>query len=249
MTGRLFEIREFTLHDGPGVRTTVFLKGCPLRCAWCHNPEGQRFECETMRRRDGESVPCGEDWESGALARELLRNADIFEQSGGGVTFSGGEPLAQAAFVAEVADLLAAGGVRSALETSGHAPEADYRAVVSRMAFVYQDLKHHDADAFRRWCGGDLALVLRNLAWLRSAGIPYIVRVPCIPGVNDTPVDREALLRLAGSSPAMQGVEFLPYNAAAPAKYAMLGRAYPLGQALFQVASSKLQVTSPESEV
>ena len=228
MTGRLFEIREFTLHDGPGVRTTVFLKGCPLRCAWCHNPEGQRFERETMRRRDGESVPCGEDWDSGALAKELLRNADIFTQSGGGVTFSGGEPLAQAAFVAEVADLLTAGGVRSALETSGHAPEADYRAVVSRMAFVYQDLKHHDAEAFRRWCGGDLALVLRNLAWLRGAGIPYIVRVPCIPGVNDTPADREALLRLAGSSPTMQGVEFLPYNAAAPAKYAMLGRAYPL---------------------
>ena len=231
MTGRLFEIREFTLHDGPGVRTTVFLKGCPLRCAWCHNPEGQRFERETMRRRDGESVPCGEDWESGALAKELLRNADIFGQSGGGVTFSGGEPLAQAAFVAEVADLLAAGGVRSALETSGHAPEADYCAVVSRMAFVYQDLKHHDADAFRRWCGGDLALVLRNLAWLRGAGIPYVVRVPCIPGVNDAPADREALLRLVGSSPTMQGVEFLPYNAAAPAKYAMLGRAYPLGQA------------------
>ena len=225
MTGRIFEIREFTLHDGPGIRTTVFLKGCPLCCAWCHNPEGQSFEKETMRGRGGETRPCGEDWESGALAAELLRNADIMLQSGGGVTFSGGEPLAQATFVAEVADKLRGAGVACALETSGHVPEADYRAVVSRMDFVYQDLKHHDASAFRRWCGGDLALVLRNLAWLRKSGAPFSVRVPCIPGVNDSPDDRDAFLRLAGPGTT---VEFLPYNPAAPAKYPMLGREFPL---------------------
>ena len=232
MTGRVFEIREFTLHDGPGVRTTVFLKGCPLRCAWCHNPEGQRFEKETMHRKNGESVPCGEDWTVEALAEELLRNADIMLQSGGGVTFSGGEPLAQADFVAAVADRLKAAGVPSALETSGHVPEADYRMAVSRMAFVYQDLKHHDAEAFRRWCGGDLALVLKNLDWLRGSGVPFAVRVPCIPGVNDSPADREALLRLVGPGAT---VEFLPYNAAAPAKYPMLGREYPLRQAFPEV--------------
>ena len=224
-TGRVFEIREFTLHDGPGVRTTVFLKGCPLRCAWCHNPEGQSFEKETMRGGGGEERTCGEDWTADALADELLRNADIMAQSGGGVTFSGGEPLAQAAFVAEVADRLKACGVSCALETSGHAPESDYRAVVSRMDFVFQDLKHHDAEAFRRRCGGDLALVLRNLAWLRGSGIPYAVRVPCIPGVNDAPADREALLRLAGPGAT---VEFLPYNPAAPAKYPLLGRTFTL---------------------
>ncbi len=230
MTGRLFEIREFTLHDGPGVRTTVFLKGCPLRCAWCHNPEGQSSEKETMRGREGEERPCGEDWSAESLAAELLRNADIMRQSGGGVTFSGGEPLAQAAFVCAVADLLRAEGLSCALETSGYAPEADYRAVVSRMSFVYQDLKHHDAVAFRRWCGGDLAPVLRNLAWLRGSGVPFAVRVPCVPGVNDSPEDRAAILRLAGASPSLRGVEFLPYNPAAPAKYPMLGRAFPMAR-------------------
>jgi len=227
-TGRLFEIREFTLHDGPGVRTTVFLKGCPLRCAWCHNPEGQSPEKETMRRKDGGTTVCGEDWTAAALAEELLRNADIMLQSGGGVTFSGGEPLAQPDFVAEVADLLKARGVPSALETSGHAPPEVYRAVVPRMAFVYQDLKHHDAAAFRRWCGGDLGLVLGNLAWLRGSGVPFAVRVPCIPGVNDAPADRAAFLRLAGPGTA---VEFLPYNPAAPAKYPLLGRTFPLSEA------------------
>ncbi|MBP5545441.1 MAG: radical SAM protein [Kiritimatiellae bacterium] len=226
MKGRVFEIREFTLHDGPGVRTTVFLKGCPLRCAWCHNPEGQRFEVETMRRRDGEEIPCGVDWEASALARELLINADIMLQSGGGVTFSGGEPLAQAEFVCEVSDLLHAHGIHLAIETSGHAPQEDFRSVVSRMDFVYQDLKHHDADAFRRWTGGDLALVLENVTWLRTSGVPFVFRVPLIPGVNDSAADRAALEALAAGAK----VEWLPYNAAAGAKYPMLGRAYPLAK-------------------
>ncbi len=228
MTGRIFEIREFTLHDGPGIRTTVFLKGCPLRCPWCHNPEGQSFEKETLRRQNGEVVSCGEDWTTEDLAKELLRNADIMRQSGGGVTFSGGEPLAQADFVCEVSDTLRAQGVHLALETSGHAPPEVYRAVVTRMDFVYQDLKHHDAAAFRRLCGGSLELVLANLGWLRGAGVPFAVRIPCIPGMNDSPTDHAALLRLAGASPSMRGVEFLPYNQAAPSKYPMLGREFRL---------------------
>ena len=209
MIGRLFEIREFTLHDGPGIRTTVFLKGCPLRCAWCHNPQGKSFEKETLTRKNGETVPCGEDWTAEDLAKELLRNADIMLQSGGGVTFSGGEPLAQADFVCEVSDTLKEHGLQLAIETSGYATEETYKAVISRMDFVYQDLKHHDPEAFRRWCGGDLSVVLRNYVWLRQSGKPFVVRVPCIGGVNDTPADREALFRLAGPRVT---VEFLPEN-------------------------------------
>lgn len=220
MTGRIFEIREFTLHDGPGIRTTVFLKGCPLRCPWCHNPEGLSSEIQTMTRADGSTAVCGEDWESGPLADELLRNADIMAQSGGGVTFSGGEPLAQAAFLCEVADILRAAGVSCAIETSGHADAPDYRAAISRMDFVYQDIKHHDPGEFRRICGGDLALVLGNYAWLRSSGVPFAVRVPCIPGVNDSPADRAALLRLAGPGAT---VEFLPYHPGGESKRRMLG--------------------------
>jgi len=224
VTGRVFEIREFTLHDGPGIRTTVFMKGCPLRCAWCHNPEGQRFERETMKRHDGTAVACGADWEPAALAKELLTNADIMKQSGGGVTFSGGEPLAQAAFLAEVVTLLKAGGVSVALETSGHASQADYRRVVGLMDFVYQDLKHHNAEAFRRWTGGDLGLVLANIAWLRTSGVAYKLRVPLVPSANDSVEDRRAIAALVGDSP----VEYLPYNPAAGAKYPMLGRKFPM---------------------
>jgi pyruvate formate lyase activating enzyme len=224
LTGRVFEIREFTLHDGPGVRTTVFFKGCPLRCAWCHNPEGQSAEVETMVRRGGEKVVCGRDWTAEALAAELLVNADIFAQSGGGVTFSGGEPLMQAAFLLELIPLLKAKGVSLAIETSGAAPSADYRAVVSRLDFVYQDVKLLDADAFRRWTGGDLAPVLANIEWLRGSGVPFSFRVPCIPGVNDAPSDRAAFEAFAAGA----AIEFLPYNTAAGAKYPMLGRKYPM---------------------
>ena len=214
-TGRVFEIREFTLHDGPGVRTTVFFKGCPLRCAWCHNPEGQSFEIETLTRANGEKVVCGQDWSADALADELLRNADIMAQSGGGVTFSGGEPLAQAEFLLELIPLLKARGVHLAIETSGYVPLSIYEAVVSKLDFVYQDVKHHDADAFRHWTGGDIAVVQRNIDWLRGSGIPFSFRVPVIPGANDSAADRESLAALIGDAP----VEYLPYNPFAKAKY------------------------------
>ena len=224
MTGRIFEIREFTLHDGPGVRTTVFFKGCPLRCAWCHNPEGQSFEIETMTRANGEKVVCGVDWTADALADELLRNADIMAQSGGGVTFSGGEPLAQAAFLLELISHLKGKGMHLAVETSGYASSQTYQSVVSQVDFVYQDVKLLDPDAFRRWTGGELDVVLANVAWLRGSGVPFVFRVPWIPGVNDSAADREAFVAFADGTE----VEFLSYNAAAGAKYPMLGRAYPM---------------------
>ena len=240
MTGRVFEIREFTLHDGPGVRTTVFLKGCPLRCAWCHNPEGQSFEIETLQhstaplgQRTSSSVDyqppttsiCGVDWTPEDLAKEVLRDADIMRQSGGGVTFSGGEPLAQPEFLLAVIPLLKRAGVSVALETSGAVPAGTYQQVVSQVDFVYQDLKHHDPAAFHRWCGGDLAQVLENARWLKASGVAHRFRVPVIPGVNNSAADRAALEALAGEG---EEIEFLPYNPAAGAKYPMLGRKYEM---------------------
>ena len=222
MTGRIFEIREFTLHDGPGVRTTVFFKGCPLRCAWCHHPEGQSFEVETMTRTNGEKIVCGKDWEAVALAEELLRNADIMAQSGGGVTFSGGEPLAQAEFLLELIPLLKSGGVSLAMETSGYAQPETYAAVVSRLDFVYQDVKHLDPAQFRRRTGGELAVVLKNIEWLRKSGVRHCFRVPLIPGVNDSASDRAAFDAFAAESL----IEYLPFNRSAGAKYAMLGRGF-----------------------
>ena len=224
MTGRIFEIREFTLHDGPGLRTTVFFKGCPLRCAWCHNPEGQSAEIETMVRKDGEKVVCGRDVSARELANELATNADIMNESGGGVTFSGGEPLAQSQFLLELIPLLKERGIRLAIETSGCAPASDYRAVVSQLDFVYQDVKLLDAAAFGHWTGGELSVVLDNISWLRKSGVPYSFRVPLVPGVNDDAASRAAFAAFAAGS----RIEYLPYNTAAGAKYQMLGRVYSM---------------------
>ena len=224
MRGRVFEIREFTLHDGPGVRTTVFFKGCPLRCAWCHNPEGQSFDIETMSRKDGTSIQCGQDWDAAALAEELLKNADIMKQSGGGVTFSGGEPLAQAEFLLELIPLLKEKGVHVAIETSGYAPSETYRSVVSQVDFAYQDVKCLDPSLFKRLTGGDLGVVLANIAWLRESGVPFAFRVPCIPGIGDPAEARAAFAAFADGAK----IEFLLYNPAAGSKYTMLGRMYPM---------------------
>jgi pyruvate formate lyase activating enzyme len=154
------------------------------------------------------------------LAQELLKNADIMEQSGGGVTFSGGEPLLQSDFLLRLIPLLKSRGVHLAVETSGAVDIETYRSVISKMDFVYQDLKHHDGAAFHKWTDGNLKEVLANISWLRKSGVEHVLRIPVVPGVNDSPADRAALMKIAGDST----VEFLPYNLAAAAKYRMLGR-------------------------
>lgn len=256
MTGRTFEIREFTLHDGPGARTTVFFKGCPLRCAWCHNPEGQNAGIETMsRRKGGEAVVCGTDWSAPELARELMKNADFLSLSGGGITFSGGEPLVQTEFLLELIPVLRGMWTQSpvtdakplhlALETSGFAPAADYRRVVGEMDFVYQDLKHPDPAEHRRWTGVDPAPIYGNLEWLKDSGRRFVARIPLIPGVNDTKAALDGFARLLEGAKGLERVELLPYNAAAGAKYRLLGREWNPG---FNEKAAPCACTEPFSK-
>jgi pyruvate formate lyase activating enzyme len=182
-SGIVFDVREFTVHDGPGIRTTVFLKGCPLRCGWCHNPESQRREPEPMRGQAGERI-AGREYAADELARLLNRQADVLRLGEGGVTFSGGEPLAQAAFVADVIDRL--DGLHVVLDTSGYADEPAFRLVAARSSLVYFDLKLIDPAAHRRHAGLDNAPILRNLRLLPEIGVPFVARVPLVPGVTDT---------------------------------------------------------------
>lgn len=253
MTGRIFDITEFCLHDGPGIRTTVFLKGCPLRCQWCHNPEGQRFEKELMVSLNGctgcgacqracpsgaRCTACGTcvtacphrlrrvagmDIEAAALAERILRDRDVFEQSGGGATLSGGEALAQPEFLLELLERLA--GVHTALDTSGYAPETVFREAAKLSSMILYDVKLLDPEAHLRYTGVDNRPILDNLDWLCGERIPFIVRVPLIPGVNDGAFLEALADRLAGAQSLVQ-VDLLPYNKAAGAKYPMTGRTY-----------------------
>jgi pyruvate formate lyase activating enzyme len=246
-TAILFEIREFCLHDGPGIRTTLFFKGCPLRCAWCHNPEGLAPEPETLfkenrcRRcgacQDGRlpcperaRVRCGRVWTADELLAEIKPVEDLLNASGGGLTFSGGEPLLQGDFLtAFIERLRAETALHLALETSGWATPEIYQNVVSRVDLVFQDLKHPDPDAHRRWTGVDPAPIFRNLAWLKSSDRPFIARIPLIPGVNDSPAAKEGFARLLTNAPRLERIELLPYHRTAGAKYPFTGRPYAPG--------------------
>ena len=190
-----------------------------------------------MRRRsDGEVQVCGKDWTADELAHELLVNADFLSMSGGGITFSGGEPLMQASFLLELVPILRAEWrsrlgedvppLHLALETSGYASREAYRSVVEAVNLVYQDLKHPDPDAHRRWTGVDPAPIFENLAWLKEVGRPFVARIPLVPGVNDGPDELSAAAKLLDGAKGLVRVELLPYNRAAGAKYPLLGRAW-----------------------
>lgn len=244
-TAVIFEVREFCLHDGPGIRTTVFFKGCPLRCSWCHNPEGLSPEPEMLFKEQkcihcgscgrggdcpqGARVLCGQRRTPANLAAELLQNADILQSSGGGITFSGGEPLLQAAFLGDLIPLLKAHSLHLAIETSGFAPLENYQAIVSKLDLVFQDLKHPDPTEHKRWTGVDPAPIHANLRWLKESGHPFIARIPLIPGVNDTPDAKEGFARLLKGPSGLLRVELLPYHLTAAAKYPFTGRAYTPG--------------------
>lgn len=257
-TGRIFAIEEFSTYDGPGIRMTVFLKGCPLRCTWCHNPEGQRFDSETVRSpngclecgaclRKGEEltgvpslVPesaavcprklvrvCGDDMTPEELVKKIEKNIPILSMSGGGVTFSGGEPLCHADFVLRCLSLLG-GKTNRALQTCGFAPSETFKEVLGACDYVLYDLKLMDDTLHRRFTGVSNAQIIENYRTLVNCGIPFITRVPLIPTVNDTEENIEATARFLAEC-GVSRIELLPYNKMAGGKYTMLGRKYEPG--------------------
>ena len=220
LTGTVFDIREFTVHDGPGVRTTVFMKGCWLRCSWCHNPEGLSPFPQVMKGSAGERV-VGLTFTSRELATRLNQQAALLKIAEGGVTFSGGEPLMQSAFVAEVIDQL--DDLHVTLDTCGNAPPEEFMRVVERCHLVSLDLKIADPQEHRRWTGCDNRLILHNLGLLAATDIPFIIRVPLIPGVTDTDQNLLGIARILAAMPRHPRVELLPYNHGARGKYAACG--------------------------
>ncbi len=224
--GIVSDIREFALHDGPGCRTTVFLKGCPLRCSWCHNPEALSPAPQTIEAA-GERRTVGTRWEAAALAALLNRQAPVLRDTGGGVTFSGGEPLMQAAFVSAVIGRLA--GIHIVLDTSGYAEAAEFERVAAKCDLVYYDLKLIDPAAHRQYTGRDNGPILENLARLCGLGVSFVIRVPLIPGVTDTEANLDAIARKVRGLRGLMRVDLLPYNRAAGGKYAPLGMEFRPG--------------------
>jgi pyruvate formate lyase activating enzyme len=222
-SGLVFDIKEFAIHDGPGIRTTVFLKGCPMACMWCHNPEGQSRQPQVIKSPAGERM-AGKEYTPQALAALLNQQVDILRLNEGGITFSGGEPLMQADFVVEVIDLLE--DVHILLDTCGYSAERDFRRLVNMCDLVFFDLKLIDRQAHWHFTGCDNGLILNNLHALSDMVKPFVIRVPMVPGVTDTNQNLLDIVQTVRGLPGLLRVELLPYNKAAGAKYQAAGMAF-----------------------
>jgi len=266
-SGTVFNIQRFSVHDGPGIRTTVFLKGCPLACAWCHNPEGiasgpevtlslnRCIECgecvqvcplslpvpgaaPTAEALDlclscgacAEACPCearqlaGRHMTVEEVVAEVLKDRIFFDESGGGVTFSGGEPLWQAGFLRRLLSACRNLGIHTAVDTSGLASWEDLAAVAELTDLILYDIKMMDDGVHQTYTGVSNRPILANLRRLGAVHRRIWVRVPVIPGINDSQENLEATARLAASAEGVERVCLLPYHPLGEDKLRRLGR-------------------------
>jgi pyruvate formate lyase activating enzyme len=227
MKGVVFDIKRFAIHDGPGIRTTVFLKGCPLRCWWCHNPESQDIRSETDVKNillDG--IPFEKHEEIGKLMSvdellEIIEKERIFyDESGGGVTFSGGEPLLQHEFLYETLLALKTKRIHTTVDTCGLAKREVFEKIAGVTNLFLFDLKHLDKQKHKLYTGSDNSLILKNLEFLVSKNAKIQIRIPVIAGINDSDKDMKDILKyLKHFNGKIKDIHLLPFHSFAKNKY------------------------------
>ena len=251
--GRIFSIEEFSTFDGPGIRTTVFFKGCPLKCSWCHNPEGQSFDVQILKNPNGciHCMQCekvateltgssklikecidvcpnrliresGTEYTATELFEKIIKNKDFFTKSGGGVTFSGGEPLAQPEFLSECLERFD-GEIHRTIQTSGFCDTLIFSELMKKTDLFLFDLKIIDSELSKKYTAADSNVILNNLAQLSD--IPHIIRIPLIPEITDTKANITDIINVLKYH-NIKYAEALPYNKMAGAKYPLCGREY-----------------------
>jgi len=226
-TVTIFDIKRFAIHDGPGIRTTVFLKGCPLRCWWCHNPESQSSEPFTVdieRKVNGKMVPAkktyGEVVRTEEVMDTILRDLPFYQESGGGVTFSGGEPFMQYDALLELLQLSRGKDLHTTIDTSGYTKKDKLDSVLPFADLFLYDLKNMDPELHKRYTGVDNKLILSNADHLLKRGAKVIFRIPVVPGINtgEDEVDR-FITFLKERKTDLEEVHLLPYHRIAVNKY------------------------------
>lgn len=260
MTGLVFNIMKYSISDGPGIRTTIFLKGCPLACTWCHNPESQSFAQELILRPErcigcgaclaccpgagvisectlcGKCVECcttgsrelaGREMTVPQVMAEVLKDQIFYDESGGGVTISGGEPLAQASFLMTLLGACKEQEIQTAVDTTGFAPGPVLREAAGLTDLFLYDLKLMDEGEHRKFTGVPNQVILKNLRELARIQAKVIIRVPIIPGITDTESNLGLMAGFLRDIPVLH-VEILPYHSTARGKYQRLGKEYPL---------------------
>ncbi|MBN2881972.1 MAG: glycyl-radical enzyme activating protein [Clostridia bacterium] len=271
MTGRIFDIQRFSIHDGPGIRTTVFMKGCTLDCAWCHNPEsisigkqiqtyfskcigcGRCFEIcingahvivdgERVFRRDlcescgrcvsecysGSLVMTGRDIEVDELMAEIEADIPFYRDSGGGVTFSGGEPLMQSEFVSSALEECRKRKIHTAVDTAGNIPYSAFEAVKQFTDMFLYDIKAMNNGLHKELTGASNKIILQNLMQLDDEGIPIRIRIPVISGANDTDENYIDMIEYLKPMKNIEGIEPLPYHSLGAGKLESLGKSEDL---------------------
>ena len=224
-TGRLFDIQRYSVNDGPGIRTTVFFKGCSLRCSWCHNPEAISHKKQMMDNK-GLSKEIGYDMDVNDLMKHLLKDKPLYMKSGGGVTFSGGEPMLQSLFIAELLPHLKAENIHTAIDTAGNVPFSCYESIYNDVDLFLFDLKILDPEQHRLHAGASNKRVLSNFERLIRNQKQIELRLPIIKGINDSMNDINHMVTYLSSLPQLSSirrVKVLPYHAMGSFKYGQLG--------------------------
>ena len=224
----IFLIQKFSIHDGPGIRTVVFFKGCPLRCYWCSNPESQNGKPEQMwDTQKNTHTTVGEYKTMDTIITEVMKDEAFYEESEGGVTLSGGEVLYQAAFATELLRQLKAKNIHTASETTGYAKPEVFLPFIEQVDLLYFDIKHHDEKQHKVGTGVSLKPILKNLSLALKQQQNLVVRIPVIPGYNDGPENAEAFASLFNQM-GLSTVELLPFHQFGEKKYASLDRTYQM---------------------
>lgn len=226
-TGRIFNIQRFSIHDGPGIRTIVFFKGCFMRCAWCCNPESQVFDIQTMQE-NGKQKTVGQDVTVAEIMPEILADEPFYRRSGGGVTLSGGEILGQADFAAALLRACKQQGLHTAVESTANAPYEQIEKILPYLDLFLMDVKHMDSAKHKEYTRASNERILENAKRLANSGVELIIRTPVVPNFNDTAEEIRAIAKFAASLPNVKEHHLLPYHRLGQDKYDGLGRAYAL---------------------
>lgn len=226
--GRIFDIQRFSTHDGPGIRTIVFLKGCALRCRWCCNPESQSFDIETMMQ-NGKQKIMGRDVTVGEILGEIIGDRPYYRRSGGGLTLSGGESLLQPEFAIALLKAAKENGINTAIETTGFAKTEVIRQFLPYLDTVLMDIKHINSEKHKEFTSQPNERILENARTIAEDAKKLIIRVPVIPTFNDTVAEIADIAAFAATLPRVDEIHLLPYHSMGRDKYIGLGREYLMG--------------------
>ncbi|MBQ7900509.1 MAG: glycyl-radical enzyme activating protein [Clostridia bacterium] len=226
--GRIFDIQRFSVHDGPGIRTIVFLKGCVLRCRWCCNPESQSYQIQQMVT-DGKVKTIGRDVTVREVMETVVRDRNYYRRSGGGLTLSGGECLVQADFAAALLRAAKETGINTAIESTACAEYSKIQKLLPYLDTYLMDIKHINSQKHKEFTGMGNELILENAVKIARDAKQLTIRVPVIPTFNDTEAEILDIAKFAAALPGVSRIHLLPYHRLGADKYKGLDRPYSMG--------------------